>query len=145
MALIAVFGPLAALALIVLLRRAPAMLALLGALAAALASWTTLAAVASGATFTASLEWLPSLRVGVELDGLAALLSATVAGVGLLVFVYSLGYMAGERDKVRFYAAMSLFLAAMQALVLASDWLLFLASWELIALASYLLIGYWHQ
>lgn len=142
--LAAVFAPLAAAALIVLVRRAAPLLALLGALASALATWGTLRAVSAGATFATSLEWLPGVRLRIDVDPLASLLSATVASVGLLVLVYAVGYMAGEREKVRFYAVMSLFLAAMQSLVMAGDWLLFLGSWELIALASYLLIGHWH-
>lgn len=143
--LIAVLGPLAAAVLIVLLRRAAPALALLGALASASASLITFRAVHSTVSLVSSLEWLPGLPLRIEVDPLAALLSATVAGVALLVLVYALGYMAGEGDTVRFYAGMSLFVAAMQMLVMAGDWLLFLGSWELIGLASYLLIGHHYE
>jgi NADH-quinone oxidoreductase subunit L len=143
--LLAVVGPLAAAASILLLRRSGPFLALLGALASAGASWITLGAVSGGARYAASYEWLPGLQLSVVVDPLAALLAATVATVGFFVLLYAVGYMEGEKDTVRFYAAMSFFLAAMQALVVAADWLSFLASWELIGLASYLLIGHWYQ
>lgn len=141
-ALVAVLAPLVAALSIASLRRAAPWLALLGALASAAAAWSTLRATSAGASFSASVEWLPAVRLRMDVDPLAALLSATVASVGLLVLVYAVGYMASDRGTVRFYALMSLFLAAMQSLVMAGDWLLFLASWELIALASYLLIGH---
>lgn len=141
-ALVAVLAPLVAAVSIVSLRRAAPWLALLGALVSAVAAWTTLRAASAGASFSASVEWLPGVYVRMDVDSLAALLSVTVASVGLLVLVYAVGSMAGERGMVRFYALMSLFLAAMQSLVVAGDWLLFLGSWELIALASYLLIGH---
>ena len=53
--------------------------------------------------------------------------------------------MQAEPDKVRFFAEMSFFAAAMQGVVLAGDWILLLACWELIGLASYLLIGFWYE
>jgi NADH-quinone oxidoreductase subunit L len=74
-----------------------------------------------------------------------ALLSVAVAMVGTFVLIYAVGYMKRECGQARFYAVMSLFLAAMQALVLAGDWVLLLAAWELIGLCSYLLIGFWFQ
>jgi NADH-quinone oxidoreductase subunit L len=144
-ALLTVLGPLAASALILLLRRAEAVLALFGALVAVVASGLTLLGVAGGARPSASYAWLPGLLLRARVDPLAALLGVTVAGVGLLVLVYAVGYMEGERNTGRFYAEMSFFLAAMQALVLAGDWILFLGAWELIGLASYLLIGYWYE
>lgn len=142
-----ILGPLAAAVAAVLLRRAAPALALLGALVAVAASWATLAAVAAGSRDAVSYTWLPDMPLRLSTDPLAALLSATVASVGFFVLLYALGYMASERsgDEIRFYAAMSLFLAAMQALVMAGDWLLLLGAWELIGLASYLLIGYWYQ
>lgn len=140
---LAALGPLAAAALILLLRRLAPALALAGALVSAAAAWMALAPAAGGEVV--SYQWLPELTLRLTADPLGALLSATVAGVGLFVLLYAVGYMAGDREQVRFYAAMSLFLAAMQGLVLAADWLLFLGAWELIGLASYLLIGHWHE
>ena len=146
-ALAAIFAPLAAALLILLFRRAGPALSLLGAVAALLAAFVSLPSTSAGVLYRASYEWLPGLPLVIELDPLTALLSVTVAAVGFLVLLYAVGYMAGEPrpDSARFYAGMSFFLAAMQALVLAGDWLLFLGSWELLGLASYLLIGYRYE
>jgi NADH-quinone oxidoreductase subunit L len=143
--LVAVFGPLAAALSILLLRRAAPQLALLGTGASAVAAWSILASVSAGERYTAAYAWLPGLPLFLVIDPLAALLSVTVASVGFLVLLYAVGYMEDAGGKARFYAAMSLFLAAMQTLVIAGDWLLLLASWELIGLASYLLIAHRHQ
>ena len=142
-AALAILGPLAAAALILLVRRGSAALAVLGAGVALGGALTTLVRVAGGARFAATLPGLPGQPLRLVVDPLAAALLATVATVTLLVLVYAVGYMRGERDQARFFAGMSCFAAAMQALVLAGDWLLFLVAWELIGLASYLLIGFW--
>ncbi len=142
-AALAILAPLVAAALILALRRLPALLALLGAGIGMIAAVTTLARVADGARFTATLPGLPDLPLRLVVDPLAAVFSTVVAVVAFLVLIYAVGYMRGERDQVRFYAGMSFFAAAMQGVVLAGDWILFLACWELIGLASYLLIGFW--
>ena len=144
-AAVIILGPLVAAALILLIRRWSAVVAVAGAIASSLAAGATLTRVAAGETFAVALPGLPRLPLRLIVDPLGALLALTVAIVGLLVFLYAAGYMREERDQVRFFAAMAFFVAAMQALVLAGDWLLFLAAWELIAVASYLLIGFWFE
>lgn len=144
-ATLAILGPLGAAALILLLGRLPAALALAGTATALAASAATLFRVAGGASYSATLPGLPGYPLRLVAEPLTALLSVVVAVVGLLVVVYAVGYMAREPGKVRFYAGMSFFVAAMQALVLAGDWVLLLASWELIGLSSYLLIGHRHE
>lgn len=138
-----ILGPLAAAALILLIRRWPGRLAAAGALVGWLAAAATLLRVAGGDAPATLLPGLPGFPLRLVVDPLGALLAITVATIGVLVLVYAVGYMWEERDQVRFFATMAFFVAAMQALVLAGDWLLFLAAWELIALASYLLIGFW--
>ena len=138
-------GPLAAVALILLLRRHVAALALCGAAISVAAALGTLAQVTRGSHDTATLPGLPGQPLRLVADPLAAVLAATVALVGLLVLLYAVGYMRPYGDHTRFYAAISFFVAAMQTLVLAGDWLLFLAAYELIGLASYLLIGFWYE
>ncbi|HSH26381.1 MAG TPA: proton-conducting transporter membrane subunit, partial [Wenzhouxiangella sp.] len=91
------------------------------------------------------LPGLPNLPLRLTVEPLTALLSVLVAAVGTLVLLYAVGYMQREPGRVRFFALMSAFVAAMQTLVLAGDWLLLLAAWELIGLCSYLLIGFWFQ
>ncbi|HED19134.1 MAG TPA: NADH-quinone oxidoreductase subunit L, partial [Gammaproteobacteria bacterium] len=72
-------------------------------------------------------------------------LSTLVAVVCNLVMIYAVGYMKLDGEKLRFFATLLLFAAAMQTLVLAGDWILLLAAWELIGLSSYLLIGFWYR
>jgi NADH-quinone oxidoreductase subunit L len=141
-ATLTILAPLAAAAAILLLGRAPAALALMGAGAGLVGAALALVRVAGGARFSAELPGLPGLPLRLVADPLAAVLAALVALVGFLVMVYAVGYMEGEGGRPRFFAQMSFFVAAMQALVLAGDWVLLLAAWELIGLSSYLLIGF---
>ena len=68
-----------------------------------------------------------------------------VTGVGLLVHVYSLGYMHGDARFERFFAYLNLFLFSMLVLVLGSNLLTLFLGWELVGLSSYLLIGFWFE
>jgi len=63
--------------------------------------------------------------------------------VGLFIFVFSIGYMAGDKNFVRFFAYLSFFSGAMLGLVISNSLLLLFICWELVGLASYLLIGFW--
>ncbi len=123
-AALAILGPLAAVILILATRRGAAALALGGTVVAAVAALVTLARVAAGGRYAATLPGLPGLPLRLAVDPLAAVLAATVAVVSLLVLVYAVGYMAREADQARFYAGMACFSAAMQGVVLADDWLL---------------------
>jgi NADH-quinone oxidoreductase subunit L len=138
-----ILGPLAAAALALLLRRGAPVLALLGAGAGLAGALVTLTGVAGGARYETALPGLPDLPLRLVADPLSAVLVAVVAVVSALVLVYAVGYMEGEGGLPRFFAGMSFFSAAMQALVLAGDWVLLLAAWELIGLSSYLLIGFY--
>lgn len=144
-AALAILNPLAVAAAILILRRSPATLAVAGSGLGLAAAVLTLSQVAAGARYEATLPGLPEFPLRLVAEPLTALLSTVVAVVGLLVLVYSVGYMKRDADKVRFYAGMSFFVAAMQALVLAGDWVLLIASWEMIGLASYLLIGHYSE
>ncbi|AVR46546.1 hypothetical protein C7S20_15445 [Christiangramia fulva] len=73
------------------------------------------------------------------------LLSMVVALVGFGIFIYAKGYMHEEKGKKWFWPAISLFLAAMQLLVLTGDWFMFITAWEVMGFASFLLIGTWHE
>ena len=92
-------------------------------------------------------EWLTlfdlRIEVGVQIDGLAAIMAFVVTSVSLLVQIYSVGYMHGDRGYARYFAFMSLFTAAMLGLVLSSSLIQLFVHWELVGLASYLLIGFW--
>ena len=67
-----------------------------------------------------------------------------ITGVGSLIHIYSVGYMAHDPDRRRFFAYLNLFVAAMLLLVLANDYLVLYVGWEGVGLASYLLIGFWY-
>ncbi len=83
------------------------------------------------------------LRLGWVLDPLAAVMLVMITFVSLLIFVFSVGYMAGDKNFTRFFAYLSFFTAAMLGLVIANSLLLLFICWELVGLASYLLIGFW--
>jgi NADH-quinone oxidoreductase subunit L len=93
-------------------------------------------------------SWIPAIGfqagVGFFVDGLAACLLIVVTTIGLLVHVYSLGYMAHDPGRWRFFSYLNLFMFSMLLLVLADNFLLVFAGWELVGLCSYLLIGFWY-
>ncbi len=76
-------------------------------------------------------------------DQLSALFVLLITGVGSLIHVYSIGYMAADPRRRRFFGYLNLFVAAMLTLVLADDYLAVFLGWEGVGLASYLLIGFW--
>ncbi len=86
-----------------------------------------------------------SLRIGLLVDGLTAVMLIVVTSVSLLVQVYSHGYMQHDGGYARYYTYMPLFTAAMLTIVLANNLILLYAGWELVGLSSYLLIGFWYQ
>ena len=142
---LAILSPLLAAAAILALRRASAALALLGSSIGLGGAIYALVRVAEGARFAAELPGLPGMPLRLVAEPLTALVSVIVGVVGLLVLVYAVGYMRGEVGQARFFGQMSLFVGAMQSLVLAGDWVLLLAAWEIIGLASYLLIGFYYE
>lgn len=147
--------------LLIALCTAPAV-ALAGALRAAWAPRiaVVLTALAFGATLWGWLDggggvnyaWAPTLnlQLAFTLDGLAALYALLATGVGLLVLIYSSGYIPRHlhhqqrpaQDGVRFYALLTLFMAAMVGLAMAQDLVLLILFWDVTTLTSYFLIGY---
>lgn len=94
-------------------------------------------------------EWIGAGRLqldaGLLLDPLSLTFVMLITFVGSLIHVYSLGYMAEDPDKRRFFAYLNLFVAAMLLLVLADSYMLLFVGWEGVGLASYLLIGFWNH
>ena len=84
-------------------------------------------------------------QLGWVLDPLTSVMLLMVTFVGLLIFIYSIGYMAHDENFTRFFCFLSLFAAAMLGLVIANNLLLFFICWELVGLTSYLLIGFWYH
>src|SRR3984885_849427 len=83
------------------------------------------------------------INVGLQLDQLSISFVLLITGVGSLIHIFAVGYMANDPERRRFFGYMNLFLAAMLLLVLADNYLLLYAGWEGVGLASYLLIGFW--
>ena len=94
-------------------------------------------------------NWIPAgqfqLSAGLLVDQLSMSFVLLITFVGSLIHVYSLGYMAHDPDKRRFFAYLNLFVASMLVLVLADSYLLLFVGWEGVGLASYLLIGFWNH
>jgi NADH-quinone oxidoreductase subunit L len=86
-----------------------------------------------------------SLNVGFDftVDRLTAIMLLVVTGVGSLIHIYSIGYMAHEGGYYRFFAYMNLFMFFMLTLVLAANYLVMFVGWEGVGLCSYLLIGFY--
>jgi NADH-quinone oxidoreductase subunit L len=86
-----------------------------------------------------------SLVIGVLVDPISALMLLVVTVVGFLVMLYSIGYMHADRGLPRYYAELSLFLAAMTGLVVSDNLLEFFLFWELVGVCSYFLIGFYYE
>jgi len=97
----------------------------------------------------AGFNWLQFggqwLQLGWVLDPLTAIMLVMVSFVSLLIFIFSVGYMAHDENFTRFFCFMSLFAAAMLGVVIANNLLLFFVCWEIVGLTSYLLIGFWYH
>jgi NADH-quinone oxidoreductase subunit L len=98
--------------------------------------WFTTPWIATG-TFRADFDFL--------LDPLSLVMLLIVTGVGFLIHIYSVGYMAHEEGYWRYFAYLNLFMFFMLTLVLAENFLLMFVGWEGVGLASYLLIGFYFQ
>lgn len=94
-------------------------------------------------------SWIPvggfEIPIGFLVDRLTAVYLLVVTGVGVLIHVYSVGYMHGDSRYSRFFAYMNLFAAMMLVLVLADNYVLMFLGWEGVGLCSYLLIGFWFE
>jgi NADH-quinone oxidoreductase subunit L len=109
-----------------------------------------LAALPPGAALVDPLyRWIAvghlQVDASIRLDALTAVMVLVVTGIGFLIHVYSIGYMAHDRDVARYFTYLNLFTLAMLVLVLADNLLLLFVGWEGVGLCSYLLIGFWYD
>ncbi|MBI4437042.1 MAG: NADH-quinone oxidoreductase subunit L [Candidatus Omnitrophica bacterium] len=92
-------------------------------------------------------EWFPAMDFHVEFgflfDGLSSIMLLVITGVGLLIHIYSIGYMHEDGGYARYFTYLNLFIFFMLILVLANNYLLMFLGWEGVGLCSYLLIGFW--
>ena len=104
---------------------------------------------ASGAVRDAVYTWIESgpfqVKVSFQVDALTAVMLLIVTGVGFLIHIYSLGYMAHDEGIARFFIYLNLFIFFMLLLVTADNLLLLFVGWEGVGLCSYLLIGFWYH
>ena len=130
-------------------RRAAALAiaAMLGSCGLALAAFNQAWGMGQGEHTTFNIPWLEvgdtAIPLGFVLDPLNGAMLAMVTFIGLLIFIYSAGYMKDDRRMARFFCYLSLFAAGMLGLVLANSLLLLFMCWEIVGLASYLLISFW--
>jgi NADH-quinone oxidoreductase subunit L len=93
--------------------------------------------------------WIPAgdfvVEFGFLVDSLTAVLLIVVTTIGMLVHVYSIGYMSHDAGYWRFFAYLNPFMLSMLVLVLADSWVVIFLAWELVGLSSYLLIGFWYR
>jgi NADH-quinone oxidoreductase subunit L len=86
-------------------------------------------------------QWL---KLGWMLDPLTAVMLVMVTFVGLLIFIYSIGYMEHDENFTRFFCFLALFAGAMLGVIISNSLLLLFMCWEIVGLTSYLLIGFWY-
>jgi len=86
-----------------------------------------------------------TFEIAFYFDRLSAVMALIVTGVGSVIHVYSVGYMAHDKSFGRFFAYLNLFLFFMLLLVLGRSLLVLFVGWEGVGLASYLLIGFWFE
>jgi NADH-quinone oxidoreductase subunit L len=110
-----------------------------------LSGWMQGTAVRETVNFTWIEVGAQHVDLGWVLDPLAAVMLVMVTFVGLLIFIYSTGYMAHDENFTRFFCFLSLFAGAMLGVVIANSLLLLFMCWELVGLTSYLLIGFWYH
>ncbi|HVN21547.1 MAG TPA: NADH-quinone oxidoreductase subunit L [Dongiaceae bacterium] len=118
------------------------------ALAFALACWIAVSFSSSAAPYVFDLaHWIRSGSFSADfafyLDQLSLVMMLVVTGVGFLIHIYSVGYMADDPSYYRFFTYLNLFMFFMLTLVLANNYLVMFIGWEGVGLASYLLIGFW--
>jgi NADH-quinone oxidoreductase subunit L len=131
------------------LRRWPTVSAAVSVGSAALCFLVVLWGLWSGATAPEKWVWLKAgefeIPLEFSLNSLSTLMLVVVTGVGLLVHVFSLGYMAEDEAKSRYYGGLSLFMFSMTGIVVSDNLAMIFVFWELVGVSSYLLIGHWYR
>src|SRR5471032_2046404 len=96
-----------------------------------------------------SFEWISlpgwNVDIGMIFDPLSRGMLLMITGVGLLIHIYSIGYMAHDPGRGRFFGGLSIFMFSMTGIVLADNLIMLFLFWEGVGLSSYLLIGFWYE
>ena len=116
------------------------------ALASAISAATLIPLALSGSEIHSQINWISvvNVKAGVLADPLAIVMTNLVAWISFLIFVYSIGYMHGDRDLTRYWFFMLFFIGSMQLIVLSDNLLMVFFGWEGVGFASYALIGFWY-
>ena len=103
--------------------------------------------VAGGTAVIVAMDWLPGLdvRLSFLIDGLSLLFALMISGIGVIVALYALVYMAHYDQRERFFLYLLLFMVSMLGLVLADNLITLFVFWELTTVSSFLLIGFTHE
>ncbi|MDR3782959.1 MAG: NADH-quinone oxidoreductase subunit L [Candidatus Nitrosotalea sp.] len=128
-------------------KRSTGWVAVAFALASAVSALTLLPGALGNHEIHNQIPWISSIgiKAGVLADPLAVIMSNVVGWISFLIFVYSTGYMKGDKDLTRFFFWMAFFLGSMQLIVLSDNFLQLFFGWEGVGLASYALVGFWYK
>src|SRR5918993_462929 len=107
---------------------------------------TLIPMVAAGGETHSQVPWISALNIkaGTLADPLSIIMANLVAWISLLIIIYSVGYMHGDRDLTRYWFFMLFFIGSMQLIVLSDNLLMVFFGWEGVGFASYALIGFWY-
>lgn len=128
-------------------KKSPGYVAVAFALASAVSALTLVPLALHNQEIHNQIPWISSigLKAGILADPLAAIMANVVAWISLLIFIYSTGYMKGDKDLMRFFFWMSFFIGSMQLIVLSDNFLQLFFGWEGVGLASYALVGFYYR
>jgi NADH-quinone oxidoreductase subunit L len=117
------------------------------ALASAISAATLLPLGIEGGHVHSQINWIPILNIqaGTLADSLSIIMTNIVAWISFLIFVYSVGYMHGDKNLTRYWFFMLFFIGSMQLIVLSDNLLMVFFGWEGVGLASFALIGFWYH
>ena len=108
---------------------------------------TFLPEISRGEVVTGGYQWIPAFRVNFSwfIDGLSLTFALLISGIGVLIILYSGGYLKGHAHLGRFFSFMLMFMGSMLGLVASDSFLMFFVFWELTSITSFLLIGFDHK
>lgn len=117
------------------------------ALASAIFAATLLPLGIEGGQIHSQINWIPILNIhaGILADSLSIFMTNIVAWISFLIFIYSVGYMHGDKDLTRYWFFMLFFIGSMQLIVFSDNLLMLFFGWEGVGLASFALIGFWYH
>jgi NADH-quinone oxidoreductase subunit L len=146
---IILFSPLIAAAIIVLATEKFKRISSYISVAAVALSFLLSVSVFRGENGSAGFTWIDlgsfQIKIGYVIDELTKLMLLIVSGVGLLIHIYSIGYMSDDKGRSRYFAGLSLFMFSMLGIVLANNFIMMFIFWELVGVSSYILIGHWFE